>query len=178
MACSIDNMKRSLRLRPCHGFDKPDCVCLHYQPGLGRGVLSAVGRAGALEAARGVLLSGEEDTEITGYFTRSAFPTRSEVGQVLAALEAEDNGLTQDQIETSVNVSSGRIQKTLQLLSLESPPPIVRQGSSWQLTAASLSDDFWDRAERLTDLRRKEQAEMQKYVQRSSGHMAFLCPSP
>ncbi|MCY4534520.1 MAG: hypothetical protein OXB91_04080, partial [Bryobacterales bacterium] len=94
--------------------------------------------------------------------------------QVLATLEADDQGLTQDQIEQRVNVSSGRIQKTLQLLSLESPPPIVRQGSSWQLTAASLSDDFWDRAERLTDLRREEQAEMQKYVQRSSGHMAFL----
>ena len=77
-------------------------------------------------------------------------------------------------METAVNVSAGRIQKTLQLLSLESPAPIVRQGPSWQLTAASLSDAFWERAERLTALRRDEQADMQEYVRLSSGHMAFL----
>ena len=121
-----------------------------------------------------MLLSGGEDTEITGYFIRSAFPTRHEVEQVLAALQEADDGLTQRQIEATVNISAGRIQKTLQLLSLESPAPIVKQGPSWQLTAARLSGAFWDRAERLTALRREEQAEMQKYVQISSGHMAFL----
>ena len=159
------------------GFDKPDLAfVIHYQtPGSVVAYHQQVGRAGrALEAARGVLLSGGEDTEITSYFIRSAFPTREEAEQVLAALEASAEGLTQRQLEAGVNVSAGRIQKTLQLLSLESPAPIVKQGSSWQLTAASLSDAFWHRAERLTALRRDEQADMQEYVRLSSGHMAFL----
>ena len=159
------------------GFDKPDLAfVVHYQtPGSVVAYYQQVGRAGrALEAARGVLLSGGEDTEITSYFIGSAFPTRNEVEQVLAALEASDGGLTQRQIEAKVNVSASRIQKTLQLLSLESPAPVVKQGSAWQLTVASLSDAFWDRAERLTALRRDEQADMQTYVQLSSGHMAFL----
>jgi ATP-dependent DNA helicase RecQ len=74
----------------------------------------------------------------------------------------------------SVNVSYGRINKVIDLLSLESPPPIIKQGTKWQLTPTTLSVAFWERAERLTALRRAEQQQMQEYVRLTSGHMAFL----
>ena len=60
------------------------------------------------------------------------------------------------------------------LLSLESPAPIAKDGTKWQLTAASLSNEFRERAERLTHLRRDEQRQMQEYVRLQSGHMEFL----
>ena len=162
------------------GFDKPDLAfVVHYQtPGSVVAYYQQVGRAGrALDAAYGVLLSGTEETEITNYFIASAFPTRGQVAAVLEALEAAPDGLSIREIEAEVNVSHGRIQKTIQLLALESPAPIATLGRKWQLTAARLSEAFWERTERLTELRRLEQQQMQQYVELSSGHMEFLIRS-
>jgi ATP-dependent DNA helicase RecQ len=159
------------------GFDKPDLAfVIHYQtPGSVVAYYQQVGRGGrALDAAYGVLLSGEEETDITDYFIESAFPTRTEVRYVLEAFEATPAGLSVPELMARVNLSKGRIEKTIALLSLESPAPIAKQRSKWQLTATNLSEDFWQRAERLTHLRRDEQRQMQEYVSLKSGHMEFL----
>ena len=159
------------------GYDKPDLAfVIHYQtPGSTVAYYQQVGRAGrALDAAYGVLLSGYEETDITDYFIRTAFPSRADVQQVVAVLESEPDGLSVRQIQARANISFGRIDKALQLLSLESPAPVVKEGPKWQLTAATLAEAFWERAERLTALRRVEQAQMQEYVGLQSGHMEFL----
>ena len=159
------------------GFDKPDLgFVVHYQaPGSVVSYYQQVGRAGRDgNDAYGVLLSGKEEVDILNYFIRSSFPTRDEVAKILEALEMRPSGLSARELENEVNVSPRRLEQAIRILALESPAPIAKQGTKWQLTPTSIPASFWQRVERLTELRREEQKQMQTFVALGRGHMEFL----
>jgi ATP-dependent DNA helicase RecQ len=161
------------------GYDKPDVAFVfHYQtPPSVVAYYQQVGRAGrAIDSARGVLLVGDEDERVGTWFIDSAFPSRDEVNLVLEALRAAPGPATETELEAAINLSRGRIEHTLRLLSLEAAPPLTRDvDRRWTLTANTISTDFWERVDRISKLRRNELAQMREYTQLAYGeHMGFL----
>ena len=157
------------------GYDKPDLgFVVHYQaPGSIIAYYQQVGRAGrGIERAVGVLLSGVEDGEIHEYFRRTAFPEEQWINDVLRALENEE-GLTARQLEQSLNLRYGQIEKVLKVLSVDNPAPVIRDGSRWRRTAVPYRIDT-ERVSRLTAQRQAEWGQVQSYIDEPGCLMRFL----
>ena len=158
------------------GFDKPDLgFVVHFQrPASVVHYYQQVGRAGRdIGEAFGILLSGDEDLDIVDYFIRTAFPPEGNAEAVLTALEQAGRGMTLAMIEGQVNLSRREIEKTLQLLSVETPPPVRRHERRWRRNPVRYRPDR-RKVDRITHVRRHEQAQMLKYLWSQECLMAFL----
>jgi ATP-dependent DNA helicase RecQ len=160
------------------GFDKPDLgFVVHFQrPASVVHYYQQVGRAGrAVDEAYGILLCGEEDDHIADYFIRTAFPPQQHVSAILTALDESEKGLTVPEIQRFLNLRYTQIEKAIKFLTVESPSPITKIGSKWQVTAVATSYQV-DQAyvNGITCVRRAEQQQMREYMNHSGCLMAFL----
>lgn len=163
------------------GFDKPDIgFVVHFQrPSSVVHYYQQVGRAGrAVENALGILLHGSEDDDIADFFIRNAFPPQAHVDQIIQALSESDGGHSIPKLQASLNIANGQIASAIKYLSVESPSPIAKIGSSWNVTASAAKYQVdSEMVTAITKIRRDEQAEMQRYVDSGECLMHFLSNS-
>ena len=158
------------------GYDKPDLgFVVHYQaPGSIISYYQQVGRAGrGISHATGVLMAGTEDSDIHDYFRRTAFPEERWVTAVLDALGESEEGMGIRDLERSLNLRYGQIEKVLKVLSVDNPAPIFRDSGRWRRTPVPYELDA-ERIARLTAQRESEWQEVQSYVDHQGCLMQFL----
>jgi ATP-dependent DNA helicase RecQ len=156
------------------GFDKPDLgFVVHLgAPQSPVAYYQQIGRAGrGVERAEVVLLPGREDRDIWAYFASLAFPPEVQVRATLAALADAARPLSTAALETSVDLSRGRLESMLKVLDVDGA--IRRVPGGWEFTGQQWAYDG-ERYARVAATRAREQQAMLDYATTDGCRMEYL----
>ena len=154
------------------GFDKPDLgFVVHLgAPGSPIAYYQQVGRAGrGVDRAEVVLLPGQEDEAIWGYFASLGFPPEEQVRTVIAALEGKT--LSTAALEPRVELRRTRLETMLKVLDVDGA--VRREKGGWTSTGQPWSYDA-DRYTQVATDRAAEQQAMRDYQSTTGCRMRFL----
>ncbi|MBS3938664.1 MAG: RecQ family ATP-dependent DNA helicase [Peptococcaceae bacterium] len=157
------------------GYDKADIgFVIHYQrPGNVVSYYQQIGRAGRrLDNAFAILLNGVEDDDIQEYFIKTAFPTETEMSDVVSAIEKSTSGLKQNQILRLINIRLNRLEKCIKFLEIENI--ISKDKDSRYFRTVNLWTPDIGKSETVIRHRYEELAEMQEFVELKSCYMKFI----
>lgn len=155
------------------GIDKPDIhFVIHFQkPGNVVSYYQQIGRAGrGIKSAFAVLLAGNEDSEITTYFIKNAFPTYTEMDEIIKILMSFDS-LSRDEIISKIDISHGRIENCLKFLTINGD--VGKAGSKYYKTPKSWKPDL-ELSERITKIRFSELKKMDEFIATDKCYMKFV----
>ncbi|MBK8026982.1 MAG: RecQ family ATP-dependent DNA helicase [Chloroflexi bacterium] len=154
------------------GFDKSDLhFVIHYQlPGNIISYYQQIGRAGrGIDKAYIVLMHGPGDEDIQRYFIDTAFPTRQQVGDVIAALRGQPK--SRHDLQRDVNARLSVLEKILTHLEVEEI--VEKRDSAYVLLKTDTQPDY-ARWGTVTEMRYAELRHMQAYTREEGCLMRFI----
>lgn len=155
------------------GFDKPDIgFVIHFQrPGNVVSYYQQIGRAGrALGNSYAILLCGDEDRDIIEYFIKSAFPTYSDMVDIINVIK-EVKGISINDILNKVNMKDGKLRKCLKFLEIDGA--IYKENSKYYKSAKNWNPDL-NHSDKITKIRYYELEAMDKYISTKDCYMQFI----
>jgi ATP-dependent DNA helicase RecQ len=156
------------------GFDKPDLgFVVHLgAPQSPIAYYQQIGRAGrGVSRADVILLPGREDADIWAYFASLAFPPERVVRVTLEALAEAGRPVSTSALETSVDLSRGRLEMMLKVLDVDGA--VRRVTGGWVATGQDWAYDA-DRYARVSAERSREQQAMLGYITATACRMEYL----
>lgn len=154
------------------GFDKSDLhFVIHFQlPGNIIGYYQQIGRAGrGIDQAHIILMHGPGDEDIQQYFINNAFPTPTQVHEVIRVLQQGPH--TRAELQQKVNVRVSTLEKILTHLEVEQI--VEKYEGDYVLVKGDTAPDY-RRWEAVTQTRYTELAHMKDYLDEQGCLMSFL----
>jgi ATP-dependent DNA helicase RecQ len=155
------------------GYDKGDIsFVIHFQ--MPKNIVSyylQIGRAGrSIQNAYVILLHGEEDEEILEYFIETAFPTQKETEEILAVV-TDSEGIRISELERSLNIRRGRLEKALSFL--QNDGYIYKEKQKYYASAKPFKYDK-PRYDAITAARWREVEQMRTLVRTKDCYSRFI----